>query len=378
MPKPPKLPVDWKAEPQKVEDLFLDPKNPRLRDFGLDERSSQSEIVVCLWKHMAVDELVLSIKENGFYRHEALLAVKENNKLYVIEGNRRLAAVKLLTDEKMRDAADATDIPKLSSAEKHLLRTLPVIVCQREDPQIWGFLGFKHINGAHAWESYPKAAYIAWLHNELGTPLREIADRLGDKHNTVVRHYDAFMVFEQAEREKIFNRENRYKDHFSFSHLFTGLGLRGIRKFLGLPAERNDVGSRNPIQRSHLKELKDLLLWMYGDKDDDIRPVVQTQNPDLRRLDEVLQNKNGVAALRKGLPLAVCLDLTKGDERLFRESLVEAKQNLQRARGTVITGYEGSKDLLSLGEEIVSLASAILDDMISKSPKATSRKRARS
>jgi ParB-like chromosome segregation protein Spo0J len=54
---------------------------------------------------MAVDEVALSIAENGFYRHEPLYAARESGKLNVVEGNRRLAAVKLLRDEKLRRLA---------------------------------------------------------------------------------------------------------------------------------------------------------------------------------------------------------------------------------------------------------------------------------
>ena len=137
-----------------TDDLFLDPKNPRLRDLDLGASPSQIAILRALWSKMAVDEVALSIAENGFYRHEPLYATEEGGKLYVVEGNRRLAAVKLLRSEKLRQESRVTSLPSISSGARKNLDTLPVIICKRD--QVWAFLGFKHINGPQAWESLPK------------------------------------------------------------------------------------------------------------------------------------------------------------------------------------------------------------------------------
>lgn len=353
---------NWKVEDIEVDRLELDPHNPRLVDFGLTNKATPTEILGVLWAKMAVDEVALSIAANGFYRHEPLYATRDGGKLYVVEGNRRLAAVKLLLDAKLRAKVRATDLPAISAAEKERLKTLPVIVCKRDE--IWSYLGFKHINGPQAWESYPKATYIGWVHNKLNVSLDDIAERIGDKHSTVARLYDALMVLEQGEEEGVFDRDDRTKEHFSFSHLTTGLGYVGIQSFLGLPrGDDKTIGKRRPVPRFHVKQLGEFLVWLYGRKSDDTPPVVQSQNPDLRRLDTVLKNKEATAALRKGLPLSVSLEISKGDERVFRESLVAAKQNLQKARGTVLTGYDGSDDLLETAEDIAELARSMLVDM---------------
>ena len=163
----------------------------------------------------------------------------------------------------------------------------------------------------------------------------------------------------------MFIREDRYKQHFSFSHLTTGLGYVGIQSFLKLPRGDRTIGKLRPVPKSHVHQLGEFLVWLYGRKSDDIPPVIQSQNPDLRRLDEVLKSKGATAALRKGLPLSVSLEISKGDERVFRESLVGAKQNLQKARGTVLTGYDGNLDLRETAEDIAELSRVLLKDMAS-------------
>ncbi len=165
-------PSELVAQDIATDQLLLDARNPRLKDFDIGESPSQGEILRALWSKMAVDEVALSIAENGFYRHEPLYAAKEDGKIYVVEGNRRLAAVKLLRDDKLRRDSKATSLPAIDSAAKRKLDTLPVIICERA--QVWAFLGFKHINGPQAWESYPKASYIAWVHNEVDVPLGKL------------------------------------------------------------------------------------------------------------------------------------------------------------------------------------------------------------
>ncbi len=349
------------AQQISVDDLLLDPANPRLSDAGLGKNPSQEEIIKALWSTMAVDEVALSIAENGFYQHEPLYAEKHGAKYHVVEGNRRLAAVKLLCNPDLRTIVKAASLPKLAESARRNLDKLPIVVCRRE--QIWTYLGFKHINGPQAWESYPKASYVAWVHNSLNVPLDEIARRIGDKHSTVLRLYDALMVLEQAKSARVFDPEDRYKEHFSFSHLTTGLGYAGIQTFLGLPKGQDTIGKKRPVPPSRVQQLGELMVWLYGSKSQNSPAVVQSQNPDLRRLDEVLRSKEATIALRKGLPLAVSLEISKGDERVFREALIEAKQNLQKARGTVLTGYTGNADLLVTAEEIAELARTLVSDM---------------
>jgi hypothetical protein len=210
-------------------------------------------------------------------------------------------------------------------------------------------------------------------YNSLGIPLEDIARRIGDKHQTVSRLYDALMVLEQAEESGVFYRDDRYKPHFPFSHLTTGLSYSGIQAFLGLPKGDRVIGKRRLVPRKSETHLGELLVWLYGSKKEDKAPIVLSQNPDLRRLDEVLRSQEATSALRKGLPLSVSLDISKGDERVFRESMIAAKQNLQKARGTVLTGYDGNEDLRQVAEDILDLSQNLLADMAPK--KRSGRKR---
>ncbi len=342
-----------------VVDLYLDAKNPRLagEDLTLDD---QDEIARILWRERAVNELVDSIAASGYWKHEELFAAKENGRLVVIEGNRRLAAVKLLTDDALRARLGLTGLPALTATERKKLETLPVIECKRED--VWQFIGFKHVNGPQDWDSIAKAEYIARVHNEFGVTLEQIARTIGDRHDTVRRLYRGLMVLNQARATGRFDVEDRYNTRFAYSHLWTGLGYENIQKFLGLTADQGF--EPNPIPKPNQEHLRELCLWLYGSKKEHKEPVVRSQNPDLRKLDEALGNKNGVAALRSGLPLETALKASRGDERLLREALVLAEQKLKEARGLVLTGFTGEDaDLLGKAKAIFTISESIAEEM---------------
>lgn len=355
--RPSNAPQTGQVRNIRLSDLYLDSRNPRILE--PEQALSQRKLLEILWREFAVDEVALSIAANGYFEHEPLFATTVNGRTIVVEGNRRLAAAKLLVDSELRNALGAGDLPRISPTRKRELETLPVVLCQRES--IWHYVGFKHVNGPQQWNSDSKAQYIAWVHNELHVPLDRIAYQIGDQHATVKRLYRGLMVLQQAENQAGFDREDRFKKHFAFSHLYTGLDYPGIQRFLGL--QRRPRFGPDPVPRQKLNNLSDLCVWLYGSKVSSRQPLIRTQNPDLRILDEVLMSSDGTAALRKGLPLQIAHDISRGDERLLREALVVAKQSLQEARGKLLTGYSGELDLLATAEEIVKLAEDIFEEM---------------
>lgn len=90
----------YNIEFAKTDDLHFDYKNPRLAEFNLDSTNPPEEILKILWETMSVEEIILSIASSGFFNHEPLIVVTEKIKrtpsIVVIEGNRRLAAVKAI------------------------------------------------------------------------------------------------------------------------------------------------------------------------------------------------------------------------------------------------------------------------------------------
>jgi hypothetical protein len=338
---------EWKVVPMKVDRLILDPDNPRLA--SADATTDKKALVKFMWEEMAVDEVALSIAANGFFQEEPLLVIPAaekpkkdgvEQKYTVVEGNRRLCAVMLLRDPKLREFVKATDLPTLTQKQIDDLAELPVSKYNTRK-ELWAYFGFRHINGPKSWDAEPKAKYVATVHEEYNVPLAEIAKKIGDQHSYVKRIYRGYVLLEQAEKVG-FDREDRKANRFNFSHLYTAVDQQPYQKFLGIESE----GSlkRNPVQKSKVSELKELMVWLYGSKSENKAPVIRTQNPDLNYLRQVIGNKTGLAALRSGLPLERALQISKGDAQVFREALVKAKTSLQEAKSVVSTGYNGDEE----------------------------------
>lgn len=245
-----------------VDHLRFDTSNPRLAEFGLDKNTMQFDVLKQLWQEMAVEEVAASIAHNGYFEHEPLFVERKDGSYVVIEGNRRLAAVKLLLDSSLRGRLKATDLPKVSSESAKKLQALPVIVTTRKEA--WQYLGFKHVNGPATWGSYAKAQYIAHVHNDYGISLEQIAAQIGDYNWTVQRMYRGLMIVEQAEQAKVFNRSTIGKSRFHFNYIYTGMDYPGIQAFLGL--DQKGATQREPVPAKRIKNLGDLMGWLYGKK----------------------------------------------------------------------------------------------------------------
>ncbi len=347
-------------KPIELSRLLFDRKNPRLVEFDLSPKASDQEIIRILWETMDVRELVQSIAASGFFEHESLLVVASNNLYTVIEGNRRLAAVKLLLDPSLKPFPEV-NIPCIAGSLRKKLSQLPSLVVTSRD-EAWRYLGFKHVNGPAKWSSFAKAQYIADVHRRVEVDLGDIAEQIGDTHRTVYRLYRGLVVLEQAERLRVFKKGDRWKKHFSFSHLYTGLDYQGIQSFLGLREEVDDATDFVPKDKKG--ELGELFLWLYGSKKNDKAPIVKSQNPDLRRLDAVLNNIESRAALRNGYSLDYAFKASQPASRRFSEALQRSKADLESARALLSEGYDDTPQLLSMAKAVRNLACDLYDEMI--------------
>jgi hypothetical protein len=139
------------------------------------------------------------------------------------------------------------------------------------------------------------------------------------------------------------------------------LDYAGFQQHIGLG--KDDGYAPDPIKRRYLGNLKELMVWLFGSASQEKPPVIRSQNPDLKRLDTVLKDKRALAALRSGLGLQVSHEISQGDEVRFRDTLVRIKYDLQQAKGLVLQGFKGDKDMLDTARDISTLSSSLVDEM---------------
>lgn len=339
-----------------VSELGFDRKNPRLAEFNIGP--NDSDMIKFLWEAMDVRELMLSIAASGYFSHEPVIVADEGGKNVVIEGNRRLAAVRLLLDPALCKGLTG-NIPTATEEVCQSIGRIPCLMSSRQ--AAWRVLGFKHVNGPAKWSSYAKSKYVANVHRNYGVSLDEIAGQIGDTHNTVRRLYRGLMVIEQAERVGAYDCDDRWHSQLFFSHLYTGLQHRGIREFLSLNTAKDE--EYDPVPEKKHGQLRELLVWLYGSKRDELPPIIRSQNPDLGHLGAVLAHTEALARLRHGAELSIAFETSRPSSNVFADALVEAKQNLEKARGMLSTGYAGSQELLGIAANMADLAYDLHEEM---------------
>ena len=85
----------WGSRLLSIEHLKLDVKNPRF-SYQSTKEMNQTEIIKYLIENHAVYELAKAIAANGYLLNEEPIVCKEGDYYIILEGNRRVAACKIL------------------------------------------------------------------------------------------------------------------------------------------------------------------------------------------------------------------------------------------------------------------------------------------
>ena len=106
--------LDWRTRRLTINRLTLDSANPRLSPNT--NNLSEPDIVRYLWRFDATAEVAESITRNGYFPTEPLLAIEDGRSYVVVEGNRRLAALKALRDPEILEGSARKKLDKLLQA----------------------------------------------------------------------------------------------------------------------------------------------------------------------------------------------------------------------------------------------------------------------
>jgi len=161
-----------------VASLHLDPKNPRL---GRETTSrAPREIIQYLFEHDKALEVAASIAKHGYFENEPLLAIYEDGRYVVVEGNRRLAALKSLREPGLLDGSMKNQVERFARRIRDLktIANVPVITASNRratDRQI----AVRHIGTpVLAWQAENRASFILDKLAE-GYSNEELEDDLG-------------------------------------------------------------------------------------------------------------------------------------------------------------------------------------------------------
>ena len=321
-------------------ELHFDLRNPRVTEDPFEDETAALEYLV---DHADANELVLSILNSGWMDYEPLIVLEGSN--IVLEGNRRLAALRILSDRGLREELKI-DLPEEPGPDAlpEFVRVHPV----GSRATARDFIGFKHVNGPFKWDSLAKAKYAAeWLAED--GDIRQIGRRLGDTHNTVVRLVNGWRVLRQVSAAG-FDRGATTKPSFPFSHLYTAIARPNVRRYLGLPeGGGSELLPPKPVPPDAVDNLRRLMSWLYGQKNEPA--VVARQNPDLNRLVEVLGNDTARTMLEASRDLEAAYGEVEDKTLRFGRALMLTTKQAEDTLG-LVGHYDGRADTMKASDNL--------------------------
>ena len=206
-------------------------------------------------------ELVLSILSAGWLDYEPLIVDRSN---VVLEGNRRLAALRLITDGELRKEVGYR-LPKVEPTHPNSQpETISVRYASGREAA-YVFIGFKHINGPFKWDALAKAKFAAeWVSK--GHDVEVVSRTLGDSHNTVLRLINGWNVLERARSLGFEATDATTQSPFPISHLYTALTRPDVRQYLGIDAPTRSVIAPEMVPAEKGADLLQLMNWLYGQR----------------------------------------------------------------------------------------------------------------
>lgn len=237
---------NWKYKPSlSVTSLFLDELNPRLPRAGRD--LSQSEAILDLVENEGVYDLAKHVAIHSFFPNSDILVMPrpggKSNQWTVLEGNRRIAALKILRNTDLAPTADrkkfrmistnldVEDIKKVNVWQVPDRAAAEVYLATKHSPPEQGLM--------IQWTPIQKAAFYGKLAQDL--TVEEIATRFSTTAAKVAEHVRMFHLYEMARRIDLSGKAKEYwhPRQFPVSVLERIIAMPNARKLLKIKLQND-------------------------------------------------------------------------------------------------------------------------------------------
>jgi hypothetical protein len=298
----PLLPQLLKAVNVTLEDLPLDPNNPRFAELGQasdavpESRFSEAKVQQQTYDKMRapgfeVAELRDTIKNLGFLPMDRIVVRKwkmpegQPAKYVVVEGNRRIAALRWLTE--LGESGKETFTPEqLANFTK-----LEVLLLDDEaapDNSRLILPALRHVSGIKQWGPYQKARAVHAL-KESGLSSQDAAQSIGLSTRQANQLWRSYLALEQMQQDEEYGEFAEPRLYSYFEEVFK----RGnVRDWLGW----------NDDQRKFTKEdrLTEFFGWMVGEPNEDgeVGDKKLPEAKSVRILGEIIDDPGAMAVLR--------------------------------------------------------------------------------
>lgn len=336
-----------------IELLDFDPENPRFFDVVSDAPSSDEKSIVRMMEEENLDELVGSIGNQGFFPGEPLLVAPNSQRpgrYIVVEGNRRLAALRALRGLIPRENLTQTIVDAVEKAQFKPAEVDCFLFPQRRD--ILKYLGFRHISGPRRWEPLSKARYLADLIRNFYQTLSQeeqllaVARDIGSRRSYVAQLLTALNLYDRAKAARFYGLQRVGEEDISFSLLSTALSYSNIVTFLNLPSR--DSINVDTVDDDHAKEL---LAWMFAQ--DQRGETVLGESRRLKILAAVVASPRAVVELRNNNNLDQAYVFTSGPTETFTKLLAGIESSIADSIGLLGGDVESNTSHVAQADRIV-------------------------
>ncbi|MGA2281163.1 MAG: ParB N-terminal domain-containing protein [Verrucomicrobiota bacterium] len=347
------------AQMIQVDDLLYDSRNPRFPKtlLGADEPGA----IKWMLDNANIIELMNSIGEQGYFQGEPLVVVSSAvhpAKFEVIEGNRRLTAVKLLRNPALAPIKKKS-VAEVAAGAKNKPDKLPCLEYSKPE-EVLHFLAFRHVTGILAWDPLQKARYLKRLAEtkelkklDAVELRRHLAKEIGSTPNYVARLIAGLAVFEALEEAEFFGIPNLDAEGDRYSVLTTAVtSYNNIAHYLGLENVTDDQVSK--IKKQNLEKLA---RWLFERNAEGVTRVPESRA--LKKLNRVIAKREALDRFESGRSLDEADLFTEGPLETFRAALEGAKSRLEVARDVVHLAVGLAEADIQAVEDVKGLATVI-------------------
>lgn len=234
----------------EIRELHLDKRNPRLPEEYRE--APESSILDYLRNEEALDELAQSFIDNGYFENDPLIVVRQEDGAHniVVEGNRRLATLKILLGDA---TAGENSFPTIqpTKEQKDRLLSVPCFVVDTR-AEVSRFIGFRHIGGLRLWPPEAKARYVLAAVDELATlgeidPFRAVGKQVGSNAQGIRSLYTAIYILKYAREEFGINVKDLQTDRFGV--WLRALNSQDLKVYIDLPQSRTYQEVRDAVTK---------------------------------------------------------------------------------------------------------------------------------
>ena len=342
---------------RKIAELKLDADNPRLPPDVAG--GDQDALLRYFDAYYNLDEIGESMVEMGFFSEEPLLTSPHPDGVsrIVVEGNRRLATLKLLTEEEARVAVDRThhwtELAQRLATNGIEIDPVPTFeYAERSD--LLTYLGFRHVTGTAPWTAEAKARFIV-EHVAITGSFSETARAIGSRSDAVRRQFVAYSALQQAANEG----QNVDQSFRFFGVFYRATQSPEIRRYMGLrePPEITEQET-TPIESGQEARVAEVSSWLFGVPETAERAVIRDSRQ-ITALGRVLANSDATRVLLDARDFETAVEVAGGDRTSIETALTQARSALIKARGQAFE-FPGDADVIRRTQAIREVVEDIL------------------